>query len=290
MQARALVTTFSTIAIAAAVVLPAEASAARTSSSSPVAHIAASGGTEAGAALTGKAAGGVGVNKRKVKGLHKLVTKSVKGSLKASARSRDTSAFAPITAKRPAKEYTGPVFELNASNEAVPRLTPSSGEAVTSMTGGSTVAVTPSQPRLLVPGSTAEMIEGQAAAPMAAPASVREMIWAANEIVGKPYIYGGGHASFKSPGYDCSGTVSYALHGASLITTPMDSSEMMSWGGHGIGKWVTVFANPGHAYMTIAGLRLDTSPVDDPSDLEGPQWRPLRPANKGFAKRHPSGL
>ena len=70
----------------------------------------------------------------------------------------------------------------------------------------------------------------------------------------------------------------------------MDSSEFMGWGEHGVGQWVTVFSNPEHAYMTVAGLRLDTSPADDPSDREGPRWRPLRPENSGFVKRHPLGL
>ncbi len=146
------------------------------------------------------------------------------------------------------------------------------------------------KPELLVPGVTARYVNGLAAAPMSAPAAVQEIIWAGNQLIGLPYIYGGGHASFISPGYDCSGTVSFALHGASLISTPMDSSEFMGWGEHGVGQWVTVFTNPEHAYMTVAGLRLDTSPVDDPSNEEGPRWRPLRPENHGFLKRHPVGL
>ena len=107
-------------------------------------------------------------------------------------------------------------------------------------------------------------------------AAVQQIIWAGNEIIGLPYIYGGGHASFTSPGYDCSGTVSFALHGASLLTAPEDSSEFMHWGSHGVGRWVAVFSNPGHAYMTVAGLRLDTSAADDPSNQQGPRWRPLR--------------
>ena len=113
---------------------------------------------------------------------------------------------------------------------------------------------------------------------MAAPASVQEMIWAGNQLIGLPYIYGGGHASFSSPGYDCSGTVSFALHGASLLSLPEDSSELESFGAGGEGRWVTIFSNPGHAYMTVAGLRLDTSAADDPSNEQGPRWRPLRAA------------
>src|SRR5207247_670365 len=79
------------------------------------------------------------------------------------------------------------------------------------------------------------------------------------QIVGLRYVYGGGHASFVASGYDCSGTVSFALHGGGLISTPMDSSEMMAWGSHGLGRWITVFSNPGHAYVDFAGLRLATT-------------------------------
>jgi hypothetical protein len=125
---------------------------------------------------------------------------------------------------------------------------------------------------------------------MGAPVAVQDIIWAANELIGLPYIYGGGHGSFISPGYDCSGTVSFALHGADLLAMPEDSSEFMVWGSHGMGRWISIFSNPEHAYMTVAGLRLDTSPANDPSGLEGPRWRPLRPANAGYVVRHPLGL
>ena len=141
-----------------------------------------------------------------------------------------------------------------------------------------------------MPGSIARYVNGLAAAPMSAPAAVQQIIWAGNQIIGLPYIYGGGHASFESPGYDCSGTVSFALHGASLLAAPEDSSEFMVWGSHGVGRWVTIFSNAGHAYMTVAGLRLDTSAADDPSNQQGPRWRPLRTGNGGFTVRHPLGL
>jgi hypothetical protein len=125
---------------------------------------------------------------------------------------------------------------------------------------------------------------------MEAPAAVQKIIWAGNELIGLPYIYGGGHGSFIDNGYDCSGTVSFALHGAGLLATPEDSSEFEGYGSHGAGRWVAIFGNAGHAYMTVAGLRLDTSSADDPSNEQGPRWRPLRPANAGFVVRHPLGL
>jgi hypothetical protein len=198
---------------------------------------------------------------------------------------------APVTAHSASLVYKGPVYEKTPTGEVVPYTPPPPAGQTNGATGGSSVELTGlAKPELLVPGVTARYVNGLAAAPMSAPPAVQEIVWAGNQIIGLPYIYGGGHASFSSPGYDCSGTVSFALHGASLLPTPMDSSEFMAWGGHGVGQWVTVFANPEHAYMTVAGLRLDTSPVDDPTNQNGPRWRPLRPGNPGFLKRHPVGL
>jgi hypothetical protein len=144
----------------------------------------------------------------------------------------------------------------------------------------------------LVAGPAAKIQpDGLAAAPADAPPEVQQAVWAANRIIGLPYVYGGGHNThFAGRGYDCSGTVSYALHGGGLLTTPEDSSEFMVWGSHGAGRWIAVFGNAGHAYMDVAGLRLDTSAADDPTDQQGPRWRPLRIANGGFTVRHPLGL
>lgn len=200
--------------------------------------------------------------------------------------------LAPVTARKAGLAYRGPVYEKTATGQVVPYVAPLPPGQVGGPTGGSPVgsAASAGKPQLLVPGSIARFVNGLAAAPLSAPAAVQEIVWAGNQIIGLPYIFGGGHASFTSPGYDCSGTVSFALHGASLLNTPMDSSEFEGWGGGGIGQWVTVFSNPGHAYMTVAGLRLDTSAADDPSNQQGPRWRPLRPANGGFKVRHPVGL
>ena len=203
--------------------------------------------------------------------------------------------LSPITAKTPNVAYSGPIYEKTATGQIVPYQppapTPTPGQA-SGATGGSAVAATATttKPDLLVPGTLARYVGGLAAAPMSAPPAVQEIVWAGDELIGLPYIYGGGHASFISPGYDCSGTVSFALHGASLLTTPEDSSEFEVWGSHGTGRWVTIFSNPGHAYMTVAGLRLDTSAADDPSNEQGPRWRPLRPGNAGYVVRHPLGL
>jgi hypothetical protein len=146
-------------------------------------------------------------------------------------------------------------------------------------------------PQPTVPGIEAKIVNGLAAAPEAAPDSVKQAIWAANKIIGRPYRYGGGHArGFVDRGYDCSGTVSVALHGADLLDAPLDSSSFMRWGSAGAGDWITVYTNHGHAYAVIAGLRLDTSAAGDPSGLKGPRWRPNLRSSRGFKARHPVGL
>jgi hypothetical protein len=199
--------------------------------------------------------------------------------------------LSPITSRSTRLAYHGPVYQKTATGEIVPYLSPGLPGQVNGATGGSPVGVAAAtKPQLLVPGSLARYVNGLAAAPMSAPTAVQEVLWAGNQIIGLPYIFGGGHASFDSPGYDCSGTVSFALHGGSLLSTPEDSSEFEGWGSHGVGRWITVFANPGHAYMTVAGLRLDTSAASDPSKQQGPRWRPLRPNNGGYTIRHPLGL
>jgi cell wall-associated NlpC family hydrolase len=144
----------------------------------------------------------------------------------------------------------------------------------------------------IVGGDTAKLLpSGMAAAPALAPPEVQQAIFAANEIIGRPYVYGGGHnRTFRSAGYDCSGTVSYALHGGSLLTAPLDSSSFMHWGDGGKGDWITIYTNPGHAFAVIAGLRLDTSAAGDPSGLKGPRWRPVLRSTRGFRSRHPVGF
>lgn len=158
-------------------------------------------------------------------------------------------------------------------------------------TGGAGFGEENPQLRQTVPGAEAVLLEdGLAAAPELAPAPVKEAIWAANEIIGKPYVYGGGHRSFRSRGYDCSGTVSYALNGGDLLDSPLDSSSFMRWEDAGEGEWITVYTNPGHAFAVFAGLRLDTSAAGDPSGAKGPRWRPALRSTKGFKARHPDGL
>jgi len=182
--------------------------------------------------------------------------------------------------------YTGPVFVQTASGAIVPYAPQTT---VATVNGGALVGSLVA-PRLLVPGRIAEVVHGIAAAPESAPAAVRRIIWSANQIIGRPYVFGGGHRSFTSSGYDCSGTVSYALHGGRLLKSPLDSGQFMGWGSAGQGRWITILTNSGHAYLDVAGLRLDTSAADDPTNQDGPRWRPLRPTNGGYVVRHPVGF
>jgi cell wall-associated NlpC family hydrolase len=135
--------------------------------------------------------------------------------------------------------------------------------------------------------STAILLSGIALAPPDAPEAVQQVINAANQIIGRPYIWGGGHASFYSYGYDCSGSVSFALHGAGLIPEPLTSGSLEGWGDAGPGKWITVYANAEHTFMEIAGLRFDT--VGDERGT-GPRWHLMPNSTAGFVARHPPGL
>jgi hypothetical protein len=131
---------------------------------------------------------------------------------------------------------------------------------------------------------------GQAAAPKKAPVAIKRAIWAANQLCSKPYRYGGGHKSFDDGGYDCSGTVSYVLGAAGLISSPMSSSEFRSFGKRGRGKWMTIYARDGHSFAVIAGLRLDTTPWDNSSNRWAPRWQVTDRKPRGFQARHPIGL
>lgn len=138
------------------------------------------------------------------------------------------------------------------------------------------------------PPGKAMLVNGRAIPPANAPAAVKQVIAAANKIRTKPYIYGGGHGRWWDSGYDCSGAVSFALHGGKLLSTPMPSGSLETWGSAGRGRWITVYANAGHAYAVIAGLRWDTA---GNTHGTGPRWhKSLRAAATGpFVARHPLG-
>jgi hypothetical protein len=150
------------------------------------------------------------------------------------------------------------------------------------------VIATPAGP--MVPGLAAVLLpDGSAAAPQGAPPQVQQAIWAANTIQKHPYRYGGGHAAFVDRGYDCSGTVSFALNAAGLLRRARDSSGFMRYGLAGPGQWITIYAHGGHAYAVIAGLRLDTSAAGAGGG-RGPRWRATGRATAGYTIRHPRGF
>jgi peptidoglycan hydrolase-like protein with peptidoglycan-binding domain len=129
--------------------------------------------------------------------------------------------------------------------------------------------------------------DGHARAPVSAPAEVRAVVDAANRIVGKPYEYGGGHARWEDTGYDCSGSESYALRGGGFVRASLTSSDFESWGVRGKGTWITSYANGGHSFLVVAGLRFDTGWNNAG---KGPRWsEQMRPVD-GYVVRHPLGF
>jgi hypothetical protein len=138
-----------------------------------------------------------------------------------------------------------------------------------------------------VAGDRAILQGRRAAAPKKAPDAVKRGIWAINTIVGKPYRWGGGHATFNDAGYDCSGTISYFLHAAGLLDQPTPSKALQSWGDPGEGRWITIYARNGHTFAVICGLRLDTT---GHRDDEGPAWRDWSRDTRAFTARHPKGF
>jgi hypothetical protein len=134
-------------------------------------------------------------------------------------------------------------------------------------------------------------VGGRAILPAGAPPVVRQVVAAANQINGRRYVWGGGHASFVSKGYDCSGAVSYALHAGGLLATTMVSGQLEYWGEPGVGRWITVYANQEHVFMVVAGLRFDTR--GDWPGVSGPRWKMGMPDPRTlahFVVRHPAGL
>ena len=143
------------------------------------------------------------------------------------------------------------------------------------------------QPTQLAPGDIAQIgPDGLAIAPASAPDPVKAIIAAGNQIASKPYKYGGGHGKWNDSGYDCSGSVSYALHGAGLLDKPLASGDFESWGDAGPGQWVTIYTKASHAYMVVAGIRFDTSGRTKANT----RWQADMRSASGYVARHPTGL
>jgi len=210
------------------------------------------------------------------------------------------SSAAPTSAATPtnAGAVTQPSFSGPTQGPGHCTATATSSATATSggagVGGGGTNATSAALPcpHPTVPGATGRIIHGIAYAPASAPLQVQEIIWAGDRIRLKPYVYAGGHGKWNDVGYDCSGTVSYVLHAAGLLNVSMDSSEFETWDKRGAGQWITVYTNPGHAFIEVAGIRLDTSAEQDPHPAPGtgPRWRPVMTSTSGFMARHPAGL
>lgn len=164
------------------------------------------------------------------------------------------------------------------------RVSPRQAGRMLALRHGGLAAVPPSPPA----GERAVLTpDGRTAvAPASAPPPVRAVIDAANRLTQKPYVWGGGHGSWEDKGYDCSGAVSYALHGGGLLSEPLASGPLMRWGQSGAGSWLTIYSHADHVYLMVAGLRFDTSGRGE----EGPRWRPEPRSSRGFTARHWEGL
>lgn len=195
------------------------------------------------------------------------------------------AAFTAVGA--PAAASTGGAEYGQSSQAPVPAtnpggIDPSQPSPVPVPAPGTGTPVAPPQP-----GQVARVLpSGMASAPAGAPAIVRQIIAAGNRIARAKYVWGGGHRRWDDRGYDCSGSVSYALYGAALLGTPLVSGEFARWGDAGPGRWVTIHANAGHVYMVVAGLRFDTSG----QRRAGSRWQAARRSDRGFKVRHPTGL
>ena len=148
-------------------------------------------------------------------------------------------------------------------------------------------AATAAQKLLNTPTAKARIVGGQAVPPAGAPDAIKAVIAAGNKIAFMPYIYGGGHGDWTDSGYDCSGSVSFALHGANLVSSPEDSTDLESYGSPGPGRWISIWADAAHTYMYVAGLRFDTSAQ---SQTGGSRWTYAGRSNSGFVERHPPRL
>jgi septal ring factor EnvC (AmiA/AmiB activator) len=199
----------------------------------------------------------------------------------AAAREEASARFAELKSEQAARQEA--LESLESREQALSNNLAAISEQVASEGGDATEGQMPAP---LNPGQEAELItESEASAPASAPQAVKDVVSAANSIATTPYIWGGGHGSFESSGYDCSGSVSFALHGAGLLESPLDSTGLETWGEPGPGRWITVYANSGHAWMVVAGISFDTS------GGAGPRWHdPWASSPEGFIARHPAGL
>jgi len=218
-------------------------------------------------------------------GTHGKDVKRLQGYLtKAGHRVRADGEFGARTTR--ALMATKGELELKADGVATRDQQLMIRRAVVSTTGGAAYRAPPS-PRRVIPGAAGKVApDGFAIAPATAPQVVKDIIAAGNLIAKTPYKWGGGHGAWNDTGYDCSGSVSFALHGGGLLQSALVSGDFARWGLAGPGTWITVYANGGHVYMVVAGMRFDTSS----RSRSGSRWTQETRPSDGFAVRHPLGL
>jgi hypothetical protein len=226
----------------------------------------------------------------------------VSGGLALNPADREGSRAAPGPAPTPpptAEAELPPLPKMRAKVvEPVAGDTGGSADAPVSDPGLEEVGPKPTRPasasrrRLEVTGGRRDLTEatalsnGVALPPLEAPEEVKEIVEAGNAIARAPYLWGGGHGKWLDKGYDCSGSVSFALAAAGLLDAPLASGPLMSWGKPGPGKWVTIWTNPGHVFMEVAGIRFDTSG----QRVTGSRWQNTMRSTSGYVARHPAGL
>ena len=193
--------------------------------------------------------------------------------------------FGPRTLR--ALRATERELELRADGVATTREQRAIRRAVQVAGSGGAAYAPPPPPEQVVAGEDGKVNEdGFAVPPRSAPKAVKDVVAAGNEIAKTPYKWGGGHASWGDTGYDCSGSVSFALHAAGLLDSPLVSGSFARWGDSGPGAWITIYANADHVYMIVAGMRFDTSA----RSRTGSRWTMEERPSDGFAVTHPDGL
>ena len=213
-----------------------------------------------------------------VKRLQRYLTKS-------GHRTTADGEFGSRTAR--ALKATEEELELRADGVASRREQRAIRRAVTGPGSGGAAFVPPPPEDKVVPGAKGRVnSRGFAVPPASAPRSVKRAIAAGHKIAKTPYKWGGGHGRWRDSGYDCSGSVSYALHAARLLDSPLVSGDFARWGRRGKGRWISIYANSGHVYMVVAGMRFDTSA----RSRGGSRWTNQRRSSSGFSVTHPRGL
>jgi cell wall-associated NlpC family hydrolase len=219
------------------------------------------------------------------------------GGVALAASGREHSAATPVAATKAQESKLPPLPDMrpkvvepvagNGGGTAPAETDPGLTEVGPKPKGPASAGATRRGPTVTADVTKARALgNGVAVPPLDAPEEVKQIIEAGNVIARTPYLWGGGHGKWLDKGYDCSGSVSFALAAAGLLNGPLASGPLMSWGEPGRGKWVTIYSSPGHVYMYVAGVRFDTSN----SRVTGSRWSNTVRSNAGFVARHPAGL